>query len=244
MSDEQHKKARQEPAGRAAACLPVNELLLLYGISLYSKYTIAIAGRDMKRIHLLMAALLLSFYTNIVLAAAPADIPKDKQTHLGLYLSPQQAWDKIQENPSDTLFIDVRTRAEAVYVGMPEGVDGLVPYVEHDPFWSWDDKRNTYKVEPVQSFVPEVNRRLEDKKLSKNDTVIVMCRSGTRSALAADRLAEDGYTKVYTIVEGFEGDKRKSGPDKGQRTMNGWKNAGLPWTYAVQKEKMFIEGED
>lgn len=195
----------------------------------------------MKRIHSLITALLLSLVTATSLAASPTDIPKDKQTSLGLYLSPKQAWDMVQENPAKTLFLDVRTRAEAAYVGMPKRVDGLVPFVEHDLLWSWDDKRNAYKFEPVQSFVPDVKHRLEAKKLSKDDIVIVMCRSGTRSAVAANRLAEEGYTKVYTVVEGFEGDTSKSGPDKGKRTVNGWKNAGLPWTYDLQKDKMFFE---
>ncbi len=195
----------------------------------------------MKRIQSLIAASLLSLMTATSLAAAPADIPKDKQTSLGLYLTPKQAWDMVQENPAKTLFLDVRTRAEAAYVGMAEDVDALVPLVEHDPLWSWDDKRSAYQFVPVQSFVSDVDHRLKEKKLSKDDTVIVMCRSGTRSAIAANRLAEAGYTKVYSVTEGFEGDSGKAGPDKGKRTVNGWKNAGLPWTYTLQKNKMIIE---
>lgn len=195
----------------------------------------------MNRIHSFLAAMLLSLAAPMAAAADSPDVPEEKQTRHGLYLSPRQAWDMIQESPDKVLFIDVRTRAEAMYVGVPEGMDGLVPYVEHDPFWSWDDKRHTYKLEPAQGFVPEVNRRLEDKKLTKDTPVIVICRSGTRSALAADRLAQDGYTKVYTVVEGFEGDTSKSGPDKGRRTVNGWKNAELPWSHALQKDKMPIE---
>lgn len=195
----------------------------------------------MKRIHSLIAALTLSLMAATSLAANPADVPKDKQTALALYLTPTGAWEMIQKNPDKTLFIDVRTRAEATYVGMAEGVDGLVPFVDHDPFWAWDDKRNSYKLEPVQNFVPAIQLRLDAKNLNKDDIVIVMCRSGTRSAVAANRLAEAGYTKVYSVIEGFEGDSSKSGPDKGQRTVNGWKNDGLPWTYKLEKDKMFIE---
>jgi len=195
----------------------------------------------MKCIYSFIAALLFNLAAGAGVAADKVDIPKNKQTRLELYLSPQQAWDMVQKDPAKTLFLDVRTRAEAAYVGMPEGVDALVPYVEHDASWSWDDKREAYKLEPVQGFAPQVERRLKEKNLGKDDPVILLCRSGTRSASAADLLAKQGYTQVYTVVEGFEGDTRKSGPDKGKRTVNGWKNSGLPWTHQLQKDKMFVE---
>ena len=67
-----------------------------------------------------------------------------------------------------------------------------------------------------------------------------MCRSGKRSAKAADMLADAGYTKVYSVVDGYEGDKAKDGPDKGKRTVNGWKNSGLPWTYSLDKDYMYF----
>jgi len=37
---------------------------------------------------------------------------------------------------------------------------------------------------------------------------------------------------AYTVVDGFEGDRNKdpSSPNYGRRNVNGWKNAGLPWT--------------
>ena len=65
-----------------------------------------------------------------------------------------------------TLFLDVRTRAEAMYVGMPTMADGLVPYVEHQELMTdWDARRGIYQLEPLQDFVPEVNRRLAQKAL-------------------------------------------------------------------------------
>ena len=70
--------------------------------------------------------------------------------------------------------------------------------------------------------------------------MILICRSGDRSARAADLLAKAGYTRVYSITEGFEGDAAKDGPKAGQRVVNGWKNAGLPWTYALDRQKMYF----
>ena len=186
-----------------------------------------------------MAGLLLALFFALP-AVLAEEVPEGKQTEAGLYLSPQQAWEQINERPDETLFIDVRTRAEAMYVGMPTVADALVPFVDHDPFWAWDDERNSYKLEPVQDFVDEVNRRLAAKNLDKDAPVILICRSGGRSAMAADRLAEAGFTQVYTIPEGFEGDKSKAQADKGQRTVNGWKNADLPWTTELDKDKMFF----
>lgn len=70
----------------------------------------------------------------------------------------------------------------------------------------WDPQRDAYRMEPVQNFVAEVQRRLAEKKLSKDDLVVLMCRSGDRSSRAANRLAEAGFTHVYSVVDGFEGD--------------------------------------
>jgi len=68
-----------------------------------------------------------------------------------------------------------------------------------------------------------------------------MCRSGTRSSKAANLLYRLEYTKAYTVVDGFEGDKVKDGPRKGQRLVNGWKNANLPWSYKPSEQKVYVE---
>jgi hypothetical protein len=38
------------------------------------------------------------------------------------------------------------------------------------------------------------------------------------------------------VVDGFEGDMSKDG----RRAVNGWKNAGLPWSYQLAREKMYF----
>src|SRR5690625_91379 len=194
----------------------------------------------MRFVFWLLSALLIVFSFSLQAATTDA-VAESKQTEFGLYLTPQEVWDTVNADPDGVLFIDVRTRAEAMYVGMPTVVDALVPVVDHDPFWPWDDERNGYQLELVQDFIVEIERRLADKQLDKDAPIILMCRSGGRSAMAADRLADEGFTQVYTVPEGFEGDKSKSGADKGQRTVNGWKNAGLPWMTDLDKDKMFFE---
>ena len=172
-------------------------------------------------------------------AVDPAAVPEAKRTRAGLYLGAAEvpAFIASHGGASRVLFLDVRTRAEAMYVGMPTGVDALVPFVEHQELMTdWDDRRGMYRLEPMQDFVPEVNRRREAKGLAKTDPVVLICRSGDRSSRGADRLAAEGFTQVWSVVDGFEGDL---GGD-GRRGVNGWKNAGLPWSYKLDRARMYF----
>ena len=161
----------------------------------------------------------------------------EKKTKLELYLDAKSTPDFLKKNTGRVLFVDVRTRTEAMFVGMPSAVDALVPFVETEEIMTtWDNAKSTYKLEPVQDFVPEINRRLKEKHLTKEDIVVLICRSGDRSSRAANRLAEDGFKRVYTVADGFEGDMSKDG----RRNVNGWKNADLPWSYKLDKSKMYF----
>jgi rhodanese-related sulfurtransferase len=53
-----------------------------------------------------------------------------------------------------------------------------------------------------------------------------LCRSGVRSSHAAALATANGWRAAYNILEGFEGDKNAAG----QRRVNGWQMAGLPWS--------------
>ena len=168
-----------------------------------------------------------------------ATVPEPKRTRAGLYLEAREvpAFIEAQGGAARVLFLDLRTRAEAMYVGMATPVDALVPYVEHQELMTdWDAQRNIYRLEPLQDFVPEVNRRREAKGLGKDAVLVLICRSGDRSSRAANRLADDGYTRVWSVVDGFEGDMGKDG----RRSVNGWKNAGLPWSYTLERSKMYF----
>ena len=168
-------------------------------------------------------------------------LPEVKKSKIGLYLTPQQAYDMKKKDPKGVAFFDIRTRAEAMYVGEPIDVDALVlPGGESTTMSMLDEKRGSYKLDPNSDFVPELERRLKGMGLSKDATIILICRSGDRSAKAQDRLLMSGYTKVYGVAEGFEGDMAKEGPKAGQRAVNGWKNAGLPWSYKLDKAKMYF----
>ena len=47
---------------------------------------------------------------------------------------------------------------------------------------------------------------------------------------------EAGFTRVHSVVDGFEGDMSP----QGRRSVNGWKNAGLPWTYRLERSRMYF----
>jgi rhodanese-related sulfurtransferase len=165
-----------------------------------------------------------------------------KKTKLGLYMTAEQAYKHTMDNMEKTLFVDIRTPSELNYLGAASVMDAHVPLVLMD-ISGWDDKKHRYLRKDNKDFVAGIDKALADKGLGKDDTVILMCRSGKRSAKAADMLAAAGYGKVYSVVDGYEGDKAKEGEHKGQRVVNGWRNSGLPWTYSLDKDLMYFPGK-
>lgn len=194
-----------------------------------------------------IAVALLSASITIPAFAGNADwskLPKKKQTIAGLYLTPAQAYDTMRNAGDKTTFLDVRTRAEVNFLGTPTVVDANVPYMKLNEWYAWNEKKNNFKMEVNSDFADDVASKVAQKGLSKNDPIILICRSGSRSSKAADLLTKLGYTKVYSVFEGFEGDKAKNGDKKGQRVVNGWKNSDLPWSYKLVKNKMYKVGSD
>jgi rhodanese-related sulfurtransferase len=184
---------------------------------------------------------ILACMTGAVWALDVAQVPDAKRSASGLHLTASEAAAMKQANPSKVLFIDIRTRAEAMYLGMPTLVDYLVPVLDFSELWEWSAEQGEYLQQGNPHFVQDIEKRLAAKGLGKDDAVILICRSGIRSNGASGLLAQFGFKKAYTVIDGYEGDKAASGPEKGQRTVNGWKNAKLPWTYKLDTAKMYLE---
>ena len=155
-----------------------------------------------------------------------AVVPSSKRTALGLYVDARGAHQLKHDNPDRVVLIDVRSRMEVGVAGQPAGVDAHVPLLETILPLRWDDDSGGWAMAPNADFAVEVNRRLERLGVDRNAPIVLLCRAGERSARAADHLAARGYTQAITVVDGFEGDVA---PD-GRRSVNGWKNTGLPWT--------------
>jgi rhodanese-related sulfurtransferase len=155
----------------------------------------------------LLAAFLLT--TNLFATGLDeGSLPQSKRTSLGLYITAADAYDMWKADPANVKMIDVRTPDESRMIGFPEMV-AKIPLTAS------------------AQFVGQVRRVAEP-----DDTILVICRSGNRSAAAVEMLARAGFNNAYTVVDGFEGDRESdpSSPNYGKRTVNGWKNAGLPWT--------------
>ena len=72
---------------------------------------------------------------------------------------------------------------------------------------------------------PRFLRELE-AKVGKNDVVLLLCRSGKRSALAAEAATKIGFTAAFNVSEGFEGDLDADGR---RGRVGGWRLHGLKW---------------
>lgn len=128
-------------------------------------------------------------------------------------ITPQQAWQRLESDPAAVL-VDVRTRAEWSFVGLPD----LTPLGKQVIPIEWttfpDGAHN-------QRFLDELRAALP----SEDAPVFFLCRSGARSAAATATAAAAGYPGATNVSEGFEGDV----DEHGHRAVNGWKQAGLPW---------------
>jgi len=165
-------------------------------------------------------------------------VPERKQTTLGLYVTAKEAFEKWKAEPDQVKVLDVRTPEEYVFVGHPE-MAWNIPFLfmTHQ----WDEEKNEYALRLNREFVAQVKELAEPK-----ETILVMCRSGDRAALAVDALAKAGFANVYNIVHGMEGDTVDD-PDNlyhGKRMKNGWKNSGLPWTYKVDRERAWVPKDE
>ncbi len=160
------------------------------------------------------------------------DMPLNKATMLGLYLTSVEGYRFKTENPK-ILFIDVRTRAEVNFLGMPDVADANIPIKPFTTILSNSGK--VYQRVDNKDFVPAVADLIERKGLDPDPVIFIMCRNGKGSAIAANLLANHGYNKVYSIIDGYEGDIDSNG----KRTVNGWRNAGLPWSYGIGKDRAY-----
>ena len=189
--------------------------------------------------HAMTGLLSLLLCTGPALAVDAARVPAHKHTVAGLYADATEAYALKQKLGREAFFVDIRSRAEVAWLGTPTVADAQVPFADHPAGMPWDDAGGRFKLAPNAGFEPELARRLAASGLGKDATIILMCRSGDRSTRAADLLTGLGYRNVYSVVDGFEGDVAKDGPQAGQRVVNGWKNAGLPWTYQLDSRKLF-----
>lgn len=140
------------------------------------------------------------------LAAIKTQAAADGQPFAG-GVTPTLAWKLVSEQ--QVLLVDVRSNEERKFVGH---VPGSVHVA-----WATGTAltRN-----------PRFVRELESKIGGKDTVALLLCRSGKRSALAAEAATKAGFTCIFNVLEGFEGEidaRQQRGHD------DGWRFHGLPW---------------
>ena len=135
-------------------------------------------------------------------------------------VDPDGAWNILKSDKTARL-IDVRTRAEWSFVGVPDTRE----LEQTSIFIEW----SSY---PDMSANPAFAAEVEAAIGSENPgPLLFICRSGARSLQAAMAVT-DHFTRTgksvscLNVAEGFEGDLDASG-HRGNH--NGWKARGLAW---------------
>jgi ribonuclease HI/rhodanese-related sulfurtransferase len=145
-------------------------------------------------------------------APRPTPAPGGAMSYAG-DLTPRQAWDLLRSDP-DAVLVDVRTRAEWAFVGVPDLTDvGKQPVTVEWTRWPGGDAN--------PAFLDEVR----GAGVRPGTPVLFLCRSGQRSAAAATVATEAGLGPAYNVADGFEGHTDA----EGHRGSVGWRAEGLPW---------------
>lgn len=127
---------------------------------------------------------------------------------------PDEAMEILRQDPN-AILLDVRSIMEYDYVGHPLGA--LHVALMEPPDW---------KADP--DFVTKVLEALSGRSRHpvEDTPILTLCRSGKRSLAAAQELGRHGFTRLYNVVDGFEGDRDAR---RHRSTVNGWRFRGLPW---------------
>ena len=163
-----------------------------------------------------------------------ANLPEGKQTVLGLYVTAKEAYEQWKAAPEKVKIIDVRTPEEYLFVGHPT-MAWKIPLAAQ--MYEWDAEKGQFPLKPLPDFASRVGEVAEP-----DDTLMVMCRSGGRSAMAANMLAQAGFKNVYNIIDGMEGDANADSDSvaQAQPLKDGWKHSGCPWTKKLTPERMVL----
>jgi rhodanese-related sulfurtransferase len=129
----------------------------------------------------------------------------------------QDAWARL-ETDNAAVLIDVRTKAEWTFVGVPD-LSALGRQIVTIEWQSLDGR-----VDPA--FAERLSGYLKQAGKAENTELFFICRSGARSRAAAEAMTSAGYGRCHNVADGFEGP-----PDSNRQRgkVAGWKAAGLPW---------------
>jgi rhodanese-related sulfurtransferase len=133
-------------------------------------------------------------------------------------VSVQETWERLARDKNAVL-IDVRTKAEWSYVGVPD----LSTLGKQPVLMEWQTFPDS-RIDP--RFAERLTAQLKSAGASPDSELFFLCRSGARSRMAAQAMAAAGFKACRNVAEGFEG-PLDANRHRGQSA--GWKAAGLPW---------------
>ncbi len=154
-------------------------------------------------------------------------------------ISATDAYAKVQKQDNKVLLVDVRDPVEIMFVGFTDAADINIPYMlaDRDRF---NEEKAVFVMERNPGFVDRVKAELQRRGMDENTEVITLCRSGSeRGAPSAELLREAGLPNARYVINGFQGDPLKEGPQAGMRLQNGWQNSGLPWSRGMNPDKIY-----
>lgn len=127
--------------------------------------------------------------------------------------SPRDALAALVNDPTAVL-VDVRTRPEWMYVGLPTLPGGKDPLLLE------------WQLFPSMAVNSEFGQELSALVGEPSTPIYFLCRSGVRSVAAAQRMIELGYENCFNVTDGFEGPPDGDGH---RGTVAGWKANDCPW---------------
>jgi rhodanese-related sulfurtransferase len=133
-------------------------------------------------------------------------------------VSVSDTWGRLKADTKSVL-VDVRTRAEWAFVGLPD-LSSLAKRPVLVEWQTFPDNRED------PQFAERLATALGEAGVSKDSEVFFLCRSGGRSKRAAEAMTAAGYAFCRNVADGFEGPLDS---DRHRGRVGGWKAAGLPW---------------
>lgn len=133
-------------------------------------------------------------------------------------VSPKSTFEQLASDATSVL-VDVRTRAEWAFVGLPD-LSGLGKRVVTVEWQTFPDNG----VDPA--FSERLTAVLTEIGAGPQTNVYFICRSGGRSRMAAELMSATGFGRCHNVADGFEG---PLDANRHRGTAGGWKAAGLPW---------------
>jgi len=177
-------------------------------------------------------------------------------------------WSHLRRhNPNSAIIIDVRRIEEFTAGHAPGAINIPFPYITGTPDMPFDNTdfigydistdpdiaqtMANFGIIPMSEFVDYVSAKIPNK----DRYIITMCRTGYRSVQTANLLAKSGYTNVYNMWEGFEGQYKldvtgtavdvNNDGEVTDTDKDGWKFfQNLPVRTKYRRYQMFLPYED